>query len=646
MEGDTIGGLGYNPCERLSLIQELMQPFRNSLNHPASTFVVALGLSLLGSTSNGATLTVGAGGSFDHLTLTSAISAAVSGDVISIASGTYGTDQGEQFPINLKTGLTVRATAPGDRPIIQGDGAQRVVNLADLRGVTLEGLTIRSGDTSIGGGLAVSGSTVVVRDCTIEANHAIASAGGIYLTDGSAGLFENCTIRHNSAETFGGGMTIDQGSNFRFIDCQFRENTGGAVQCSGSSPRFIRCNFFANRGRIGGAVACFASNPKFIDCEFVDNAADIGTLGGGGAMFMTSSSPLILGCNIVSNRSTEDAGAVLCDSGSSPRFQNCVIAGNRSVERAGAIGCSIQSNPLFVNCIIVGNQGQAGGMLFTSSSGPEFLNCVIRDNDAVIGPWISTEDPDLGGTESTVDVVNSIVRNGVSSVSNLDNSVITVLQSHIEDPIPGAGNVGTDPGFVASIAGTWTAAPVFDPVARTTLLIDSAASFGAASSLSGRKATVRIGASVFQHFAVFDNTETGLIVWGDATQEASIGTAYELFDYHLATGSACIDTGLDELFGPPSAIGWSYGDADGKSRKADGDGNQVLQVDRGAFEFGSIFPVADLNNDVQVDSLDLFLFQPLWRQTTSPSNQPGDMNGDSQTNANDLLILNRNLDLE
>lgn len=79
-----------------------------------------------------------------------------------------------------------------------------------------------------------------------------------------------------------------------------------------------------------------------------------------------------------------DGGGITCHGGVSPDIRNCTIDGN-SAWRGGGVSIDA-SSPTFEACRIVGNQagGSAGVLVWSvgAPSSPTFLNCIIEQNHA------------------------------------------------------------------------------------------------------------------------------------------------------------------------------------------------------------------------------------------------------------------------
>ena len=115
----------------------------------------------------------------------------------------------------------------------------------------------------------------------------------------------------------------------------------------------------------------------------------------GGGIFCISSSPTITNCIISKNLAngapnTSDGGeggGIYCQS-SSPIITNCTISENSSgggaagYSEGGGIFC-ISSSPTITNCIISKNLADgSGGGIYCQSSSPTITNCIISKNSA------------------------------------------------------------------------------------------------------------------------------------------------------------------------------------------------------------------------------------------------------------------------
>ena len=123
----------------------------------------------------------------DYDTIQKAIDAAGDGETIIVYSGIYE----EKIKFNNKN-ITVRSTDPSDSTIvastvIDGGGSGTVVQFVSGDESTLEGFTIRNGNSGgYGGGIFILSSDPTITSNTISYNHAgIGDGGGILVWENS-----------------------------------------------------------------------------------------------------------------------------------------------------------------------------------------------------------------------------------------------------------------------------------------------------------------------------------------------------------------------------------------------------------------------------------------------------------------------------
>lgn len=294
------------------LIAPMIRPSR------AIRFVAALSLLLAIFSSNlvGANLRVrsnaspGGNGSTWPTAFTNlqdALAAAVAGDRIYLAEGTYTPDIGTgqtSGDVNaffaLKEGVEIYGGFPsGGGPFADRDPvANPTILSADLGSVVLadvlveareldattlvEGLIIRDAEA---GAVRIVDASPVFRNCVFRNNSNPGEGGAIRITDQSNPSFFNCDFIENStvgSNMVGGAVSLGA-SGASFEDCLFEDNSsgsdGGAVYMNSffATPAvFTRCEFVANSsGRQGGAFAAFDGNQTFNDCRFEGNTSSI-----------------------------------------------------------------------------------------------------------------------------------------------------------------------------------------------------------------------------------------------------------------------------------------------------------------------------------------------------------------------------------
>jgi CSLREA domain-containing protein len=138
-------------------------------------------------------------------------------DTIPLSTGSYGLSISrgatgdDRFDGDLYVSSPLTITHTGVTPaVIDGRGVDRVIHVYGAGNLTLSGLTIRNGRTSMSGGGIRNEGNLVMSNATVSGNETTASYGGGIANAGPATMsLTNVTISGNRAEGDGGG--IDQG---------------------------------------------------------------------------------------------------------------------------------------------------------------------------------------------------------------------------------------------------------------------------------------------------------------------------------------------------------------------------------------------------------------------------------------------------
>jgi hypothetical protein len=347
----------------------------------------------------------------DYATIQQALDAAVSGDSVLVAPGTYTNCDGEPCTASvavLKDGVTLISeggwkvttlrvdTAAGSLPaVVLGWGI--VTEGATLKGfritatapgyygaafVTCQGIRIEdcvfedvAPGWDIGGGLFTNGCIVEVRDCEFRRCAAVEGAG--YGSTNGSSIVETCIFE----ECEGGGASINglSGTSAAVRDCVFRNNTGHAALSVLSMPQAEICQnvFDGNTSADGGAAALAVSNSAgYATVEgnlFVGNVAVSQTFVVGWSTSGEVRGNTFYGNTCPANR------AVLSRSGSWPTlFANNIFAGNLG---GPAIRASVEPPEASCN-------------LFWSNAGGDYEGYVPSPTDLFVDPHFC--DPEAG----------------------------------------------------------------------------------------------------------------------------------------------------------------------------------------------------------------------------------------------------------
>lgn len=292
-------------------------------------------------------------GTGDFPTIQAALNAAIGGDTVLLADGTF--------------------TGPGNR------------DLSFLG----KAITLRSQ-----GG---SPATCVI-DCQ---GTAVAPHRGISAIDaeGGASVLNGVTIRNGYDPAAGGGM-LCTGAAPTITDCVFRAcfgDLGGAVACRGAAaPSFSRCRFEADSAGIGAAIsASDTASPSFDACVFSQNHAGIEA---GGISLEYHASAVVRDCLFADNVGTYRGGGLLANDYSTVDVTGCTFVGNTAVGSTGSGGggayCCAESRGYFRNCTFQANFGYQGAQLCCGCQAIATLeNCLLTfgHHGAGVFCWSSGE---------------------------------------------------------------------------------------------------------------------------------------------------------------------------------------------------------------------------------------------------------------
>ena len=196
-------------------------------------------------------------------TLTHALSVVSVNSIIRLAPGSYTSNSGEIFPIQLKSNVTVQGE-PGDRGqhvLIQGSGlflsktsARQQITVLGADRAGLLGVTVSNLDPQ-GYGLWIESSSPVVTDSTFTSN----GHDGVSIVGNSAPILKNNYFYNNGAN----GITIYGTSRPEIRDSIFEKTGFGINIAQNSAPRITGNRITGNKDGIvvqGNAAPIFRSN--------------------------------------------------------------------------------------------------------------------------------------------------------------------------------------------------------------------------------------------------------------------------------------------------------------------------------------------------------------------------------------------------
>ena len=338
--------------------------------------------------------------------LQNALTAAVSGDTIQVAQGTYQPDANTAYPsgtgdrnatFTLKNGVTINGGYAGY--------GQPYPDARNIRGYE----TILSGDLDENDG----------PDFTNRGDNSFRALDGEGVNP--TAVLDGFIITAGDGSTSGGGM-----------------------KCYNGSPTILNCIFVENRSNCGGGIRCYESSITITNCIFNGNRS----LGGnGGGMFISGSGNVTISNCTFANNQTEMDGGGIRNLSSGTKITNSIFWGN--IDAGGTDeSAQIYTSSLNINyCCVQGWTGSLGGEgnigddpLFVDANGPDDIfgteddnlhllagsPCIDTGDNSAIPPSVVT---DLDGHPR---IVNDTVDMGVYEYSEVTEPIIRVSPSALE----------------------------------------------------------------------------------------------------------------------------------------------------------------------------------------------------------------------
>ena len=433
----------------------------------------------------------------DYPTIQAGIRAAIDGDTVLVAPGTYV----ENIDFDGKA-ITLMGEQGAATTIINGNqagSAVRFVNRED-EDSKLEGFTITNGigtqdgslkygggiychktspcivnniitenSASLGAGICSRGTNLVysgplISNCTISDNNTTdPGAGGGIRFEYSNAVVENCNIENNTTEGHGGGISANSTAfssgipiiKNNLIDSNKAKFRGGGIGYQSADVLHAFSNTITNNeARDGAGICCY-------DCVVSDNLIIYNTAtdsleicGYGGGLAISGYDPIISN-NIISHNTAMSQGGGIVYGAYEGIIENNIICNNTAAggtepteyKCGGGIYffmLATGSSPLVKNCLICNNYAEdyGGGVYLFYSAYTVMVNCTLAENESNFAQSIYCH------KDSTISVANSIVWEKPGIQIWYETYAPDITYSDIKGSWPGTGNINSDPLFV------------------------------------------------------------------------------------------------------------------------------------------------------------------------------------------------------
>jgi hypothetical protein len=460
----------------------------------------------------------------DYPTIQQAIDAAVNGDVILVASGTY------KENVDLK----------GKSITLQGKGRGKSILDGSKGGPCI---TAASGEPS---STVITGFSIKLGTGKLIGTKRW--GGGVFISGGASPTINGDTaIGFNSAD-FGAGLFIDAGSSPLLQDI------------------LIANNVTANKGV--GAGLHVLGTPVLDNVRIAENTA---TAGAGGGMYLASGTASITGGEFDKNHSFYGGGLLV--KGGAPTITGNLFEENEVLSapvngEAGGLGIVGKATAFVSDNVFRFNSANVGGGIYAYDASPTIVVNLVHDNAAVrngsgalgFGAGLA-----LGKTGGSVELNEVFYNSGVfgGGIATRGGTTALLLNNVVDHNDADSSGSGLGGGLYSKDSS---------PSVVATTIADNAASKGGGLYVTGKAApavdtSILWGNTAASNISFFDGSGLLVISFSDVEAVSVGGTSLSidpLFsnpaarDYRLGTGSPVVDAGNFSFSGPATDI---YGNA-------------------------------------------------------------------------------------
>ncbi len=456
----------------------------------------------------------------DQPTIQAAINAAVNGDTVLVAPGTYNEN------INFfGKAVVVKGSGASKLTTIDGGKVAPVVTFSsgETLNSVLNGFTLQNGTSTFtsqysGGGIFIGGASPTIKNNIIQNNTACSAGAGIAVYFGSP-LIQGNIIRNNSQSGCSGG-------------------DGGGIEVDGASSAQIIGNTIQNNswGSFGGGISLFAAGSALIKNNLIIGNVS-GVYGAAIAMVNNVSGTVIVQNLITGNSSPDDAG-IYWSNPPAALVNNTITDGPAATGSSTSIVVAngLDSSIVIANNVIVATNVAANAFycVFGNIQNPlNFYNNDIFSSKGAAYGGICTDQTGTNGNISTspefVGVSNFRLKGGSPAIDAGSNTAPNLPSTDI------SGNPRITNGNGGPTAIVDMGAYEFLPVT----LAPKSLNFGtqAVGSITTKTVTLTNGQNKSLNISS-ETVPTGYTVSGCGTSVAAFGSCSLTVTFHpLTTGS-------------------------------------------------------------------------------------------------------------
>ncbi len=484
-------------------------------------------------------------------TLQHAVDLAAAGDTIKVAAGEYtgvtsrfNPYEGETVTqvvyisktVIIRGGYTTAFTEPpnptANATLFNAQQQGRVFHIYGDIAPTLEGLRIKGGKaltgTYFGGGIYVRFSQAYISQCQIYNNVAQFGGGGIWLERSPSTVSDN-TIYSNTAND-GGGVYFNQSDGAQLTGNTIFTNTaghyGGGVYTSHSTAQLEANTIISNSAvESGGGLSVDGNTPQINRNKIAANYAGYSS----GGLQLMESAAFLSDNQIVSNTAAYDGGGVYLYYSTGDILTNNTIAGNTVSREGGGVYISNGHATLSWNLIQANHADYGGGFRLSDSATAFNGNKVLANTAGYDGGAFYLTSGNVVTLTNMV-IADNQITSGEGSGLYIAGSTATLLHTTLarNTGSSGRGLYATDWGL-PSVYSTITLTNSIIANQTVGVFVDSGSTAKLESTLWNSNGANTGGAGAID---LGSHNYTG-------------NPQFALDGYHLLTGSAAIDKGVD-----------------------------------------------------------------------------------------------------